>query len=69
MSVTLGQVAGKVAEMIDACDTDYRGDLFVLVAQELRRRGQFFTASAVSAASMYYGTSGERLEELHGRPH
>lgn len=70
MKSTMGQRARMIADAIAECDTDYRGDLLTLVSQELRRRHtQFFTAKCIDAASLVYGTSGERLEDLIGRTH
>ena len=46
----------KIAELIAGCHTDYRGDLLTAVADELRVRGQHYTARCVEAAAKAYDT-------------
>lgn len=49
--------ARKIAELIVGCDTDYRGDLLKMVADELRANGQNFTATCIDAAAKAYDRS------------
>lgn len=70
MKLTVNQAAEQIAEILASCDTDFRGDMLWLVARDLRQKHhQFFTATCLDAASLMYGTSKERLEDVYGQAH
>lgn len=42
----------KIAELIAECDSEYRGDLLVSVAEELRLQNQWYTAAALEKVGL-----------------
>ncbi len=52
------EAAKRIADELEAIDTDYRGDLLAAVSTRLKAHGQHFTANVVQAAAARYGLSG-----------
>lgn len=46
--------AKKIADLIAGCNTDHRGDLLQMVAEDLRMQTQWFTATCIDAAASAY---------------
>lgn len=51
--------AVAIAALIEACDTDLRGNLLVETAVALRDRCQFFTSAIIESAGKQYGVKSE----------
>jgi len=52
----LQKQAEQISKLIAEVDTDFRGDLLVLVGDELRRQAQGFTGTLLRSAGKTYGT-------------
>lgn len=55
--IDLQSDAKLIARIIRHTDTDYRGDLFKLVADELAKHSQFATAAWMEKMAKEYGLS------------
>lgn len=47
--------AEKIADIIVSTDTDLRGNLFLLISENISKNTQFFTASLLKEIAIKYG--------------